>query len=413
MGALFRDYFDGIKNFSRNVKLYLLALTLNSIGTGMFLVLYNLYLKELSYNEAFVGQTISLKSLAAVLILLPAGVFGDKLGRKKAMLTGALFVAFSFGVLSFMENQTMILIFIFVNGLFNAFFMVAQSPFIKENTNPKERMHLFSINSALMVGSWMIGNLLGGSIPDLLNNWLPTLVSMKITLLLSGLTILLASVPLFKIKEVRTQNKRGFGDIVKILKEKDELKVILKFIFPSAMVGFGAGLFVPYTNLYLSNSFGLSSSSVGFIMAMSQIMTALATLLSPLLVDIVGRVKGIFTFQLSSMPFLFIMAMTTNVYFASVAVLFRAALMNAANPITANLMMETVGDEVKGIANSLSQMAFQLGWAVMGPISGIIIAGYGYKYIFFLSMVFYLLSASSYYLFFRKLDSDNNIAAVS
>ncbi|AZR74767.1 hypothetical protein BBF96_00780 [Anoxybacter fermentans] len=412
MFVLFHNYYTRLIRFSKNVKLYLLALTLNSIGTGMFLVLYNLYLKELQYNEAFVGRTVSLKALAAVLILLPAGVFSDRLGRRKAMITGAVFSGISFAILSLLEDANIILIFIFCNGVFNSFFMVAQAPFIMENTTPKERIHLFSINSALMVGAWMLGNIIGGWIPDILTYWFTTLVAMKITLMISALIIFLGAVPLIKIREIQTHQQRNFDEIIKMLRDKKELLTLGKFILPSALVGFGAGLFVPYTNLYLANQYGMTTSLIGIVMALSQIMTAFATLFAPVLVKQVGRVKGIFIFQMSSIPFLFIMATTSNVFLAMVAVLLRTALMNAANPITSNLMMEEVGDKVKGIANSLSQMAFQLGWVVMGPISGMIIAEYGYSYVFFLAMFFYLGSALCYFIFFRHLDEEKVQSAI-
>lgn len=51
--------------------------------------------------------------------------------------------------------------------------------------------------------------------------------------------------------------------------------------------------------------------------------------------------------------------------------------MNAGNPIQMSLMMNKVPDEMKGIANPLSQMAFSFGCAAMGPLSTFIVAKYG------------------------------------
>lgn len=404
MFSLLRDYRQKIGHFSKNVKWYLIALTLNSVGIGMYEVIYNLYLKQLQFDTVFTGQGISLKALAAVLIYLPAGFFSDRLGRRKSMITGVVFLGICYISMGFIEEGGMILAVAFLNGLFNSFFMVAQSPFMMENTTARERMHLFSINAALMTGAWMLGNLLGGSIPDFLGHWFSTLVAMKVTLILSALVILAGTIPLLKIRETNVAEKRSFGQIMDALKDRKVLANIGMFVLPSVFVGFGAGLFVPYTNLYLS-TFGMSTSSIGVIMAVGQVMTAVATLMGPLLVGKVGRVRAIFLFQMVSLPFLLIMATTGNVYLAILGVLLRATLMNAANPITSGLMMEEVTPQVKGIANSLTGMAFQLGWAVMSPISGIIISKSGYSNIFYLAMVFYLASSVSYYVFFRHLDT--------
>lgn len=410
MFDLLHDYGRRITLFSTNVKLYLIALALNSIGIGMYDVIYNLYLKELHLNEAFVGHSISLKAWAAFAILLPAGIFSDRLGRRKSMIIGAVFLGIFYATTGFLENGQLILTVAFINGLFNAFFMVAQSPFMMENTSAAERMHLFSVNAALMTGAWMLGNLFGGVIPDILNHWFSMLISMKITLVFSGCFLLCAALPLLKIRERQPAERRGFSQIIDVFRDKKQLTVIGKFILPSIFVGFGAGMFVPYTNLYLAQKFVMSTSSIGTVMAVSQIMTAVASLLGPMLVGKIGRVKAIFMFQMVSLPFLLVMAFTGNVYLGILAVLLRGTLMNAANPLSSNLMMEEVEEKVKGIANSLSQMSFQLGWAVMGPISGMMIASSGYRNIFILAMVFYLASAVSYYVFFKHLDKRITIA---
>ena len=41
--------------------------------------------------------------------------------------------------------------------------------------------------------------------------------------------------------------------------------------------------------------------------------------------------------------------------------------MNAGNPIQSAVAMEIVSDKYKGLANSVNQMVFNLGWATMGP----------------------------------------------
>ncbi|MGE5654572.1 MAG: hypothetical protein ACM3ZQ_10005, partial [Bacillota bacterium] len=59
---------------------------------------------------------------------------------------------------------------------------------------------------------------------------------------------------------------------------------------------------------------------------------------------------------------------------------------------------------VKGLANSASQMVFQLGWAVCGRLSGQIIDRYGYGRIFYLAGMLYATSAVYYFIMFRSLD---------
>lgn len=78
--------------------------------------------------------------------------------------------------------------------------------------------------------------------------------------------------------------------------------------------------------------------------------------------------------------------------------------MNAANPLTTNLMLDTISPEMKGTANSLHQLVFHLGWVICGPISGYLIASYTYSIVFHLAAILYVISSFYFYFTFRYLE---------
>ena len=71
--------------------------------------------------------------------------------------------------------------------------------------------------------------------------------------------------------------------------------------------------------------------------------------------------------------------------------------------------MEIVADKYKGLANSVNQMVFNVGWATMGPIAtGLVItfgSYWGYAYAFTITGGLYIISSTYYYFIFgrRKL----------
>ncbi len=172
------------------------------------------------------------------------------------------------------------------------------------------------------------------------------------------------------------------------------------------IVGIGSGLVVPYLNLYFADRFHTSHSAIGIILSLGQGATAIAMIIGPVVVNKVGEVKAVVILQLLSLPFLILTGLTTNLYFAIIGFLFRQALMNAGNPIQMSLMMRKVPDEMKGFANSFSQMAFSLGWATMGPVSTFIVASYGsywgYSLVFSLTGFIYLCGALYFLMVFRE-----------
>ncbi|WP_191561546.1 hypothetical protein [Metabacillus idriensis] len=101
---------------------------------------------------------------------------------------------------------------------------------------------------------------------------------------------------------------------------------------------------------------------------------------------------------------------TTNIYLAVIGFLFRQALMNAGNPIQMLLMMNKVPDEMKGIANSLSQMPFHsdgLRWVRFNLYCCIVWVVLGLKsFIFTITGFIYLAGALYFLLVFREKKRD-------
>src|SRR5690606_20827411 len=179
------------------------------------------------------------------------------------------------------------------------------------------------------------------------------------------------------------------------------------FAVAQLIIGTGSGLVIPYLNLYFADRFQASTSMIGVIIALGQAATALAMFIGPLVVQRVGEVRAVVTLQLLSLPFLLLTAFSTSLWIAAIGFLFRQALMNAGNPIQSSLMMSKVNDSMKGLANSVNQMVFNLGWAFMGPVSTGIVLKYGsywgYAHVFSITAGIYLVGSLYFFFVFRSL----------
>ncbi|NBG88702.1 MFS transporter [Isachenkonia alkalipeptolytica] len=403
------------KSFPRNIRLIFAVILLNNIAKGMFMTLYNLYLQEVGFNASFMGELISMTALASAIFLVPIGFLSDKIGRKKTMIIGIVFADILQILRAIILSSNTLVLLSFLLGGLNSFFMVANAPFLIENSSKAIRMKVFSINFALMIFSSMLGNIIGGVTPDILQglSGMNVADAQRMTLILSTLLSLFALIPLLKIKEPEKVIEKGREKLWKSLKNIKNSAIILKFIFANALVGFGAGLFVPFSNLYFENQFQLPTSTIGLIMSLGQASTVIAILLGPYLSGRFGRVKTVFYLQILSVPFMLILGDTRILSLAIFAFLIRQAIMNASNPITSAVMLEEVPENLKGITNSLNHMVFQLGWTVCGRLSGIIIDNYGYDLIFYLAGGLYATSAVYYYLMFRHIDKRKAAPAVA
>ncbi|MBP2240416.1 MFS family permease [Cytobacillus eiseniae] len=414
--ALYKEWVTEIKGYNQNIRLAILANIFTQIGFGIFMVIYNFYIRELGFNEQINGQVISMTSLATAIALVPAGIFSDRLGRKKAMLYGVIATGGVLILRGVVEAQSLLLIAAFATGLATALFQVSGIPWLAENSKAEQRVHLFSIHFAVMTGANVIGNLGGGILTDLFSLFTSELNSIRFTLLIGSIIFLIGFVPVTRFKEKPSKRevkreKRAINLKSFFVKNKN-MKIIFLFAFAQLLIGVGAGLVIPYLNLYFADRFYASNSAIGLIISMGQAATAVAMVIGPVVVRRFGEVKAVVILQLSSLPFLLLTAYTENLWLAAIGFLFRQALMNAGNPIQMSLMMSKVGDSMKGLANSVNQMVFNLGWAFMGPVStGIVIkygAYWGYALVFTITASLYLIGSIYFYLVFKNYNKTNS-----
>ncbi|RXJ01790.1 MFS transporter [Anaerobacillus alkaliphilus] len=412
MGKFFGDWNTQYKGYNSNVRLFLLSSILGHIGMGIFMIIYNYYIRELGFDEQVNGKVIAMTATAQAIMLLPAGILSDRIGRKKVIFIGGLLSAIVFLSRAIFVEESLLLTAAFLSGIFMAFIQVSTIPLLAENSNEKQRVHLFSFNFAIMMVASVIGNMLGGSLSDGLQTFLSLdgVTSIRITLIIGALFFFSSLIPIVKIRErkktvTEVKERKSY---LHLLKTNKGVKIILLFAVAQLIIGFGSGLVIPYLNLYFTDRFEVSKSLVGVILSLGQAMTAVAMLIGPLVVSRFGEVRAVVILQLSSIPFLLLTAFTENLLFAVLGFLFRQALMNAGNPIQMSLMMRSVDDSMKGLANSVGQMVFSLGWAVMGPVStGIVMlygSYYGYAYVFSITAALYVIGSVYFFLVFRNVD---------
>lgn len=408
----FSEWGRKFSSFNRNVRLFIIGNALIQIGMGVFMVMYNLYIRELGMPETINGKVISMTAMASAIMLVPAGFLSDKFGRKWMIVGGAILTVTTLFYRGIAVAETPIIVAAFLTGLFMAFVQVSGIPFLAENSSPTERVKLFSVNFAIITIANVVGSLAGGIIADLLETILNinAVEAIRYALLVGAAIFAVGLIPLFQLRDKPKETVK-LNDAEEIISENDHsfkrnLIVIFHFSFASLLIGFGSGLVVPYLNLYFANRFDATNSYIGLVLSLGSAMTAVAAMIGPALSRKVGKVKALILFQVLSIPFLLLTAYTTSLWLASLGFLLRQALMNAGNPIQSAVAMEVVSDKYKGLANSMNQMVFNLGWATMGPIAtGLVVAQgsyWGYAYAFTITAGLYIISSVYYYFIFGK-----------
>ncbi len=429
------EYIQQFGRFQRNARLYLVSNALSGVTAGIFLVLYNLYLVSLGYGPAFIGVELFVLTIGAGLAIFPAGICVDRFSGKSILIWSSVLIGGA-GVGQILFRQPLsLLISAFIAGIGLAFILVVNAPFLTRNSAPEERPYLFSFNIVLGLVTTVLGKVIGGGLPIWLRSasvlmaplppwltaWLaqqPVPRSYQLALLLAGIIAGPSFIPLFLMSDDHPSAPVVHGSRLSPLAQNagpgihsllQHIKSVRTFLHPiqpkvlfsspifllslvQVLIGLGAGLFIPYTNLYFVQHLKASSWLFGLIDGGATALTALFTLAAPFLAKRLGRVNSIALTQLASIPLLLTIGLTTYLPLAAALYLFRQPLMDMSMGVLQVFSMEAVPEERRGMANSSYQASFQVAWALTASLGGIIIVQLGYPPIFIGGAIFYVLA---------------------
>jgi MFS family permease len=423
------EYARQFGRFQRNARLYLISNALSGVSVGILLVLYNLYLVALGYGTNFIGVLLLAGTLGAGLAIFPAGWCVDRFGGKAILIWSSLLIGVA-GVGLFLFRQPVpLLISSFITGIGGAFLLVVNAPFLTANSTPGERSHLFSLNIVLTLVTIVLGKVIGGVLPIWFrgSSWLmatlppwsewllasqPDARSYQLALLFAGIIAGPSLVPLFLLSEDRptvSPQPAASLAIQNALLDLRHVQVwavlhspIFLLSLTQVLIGLGAGLFIPYFNVYFVQHLHASSALFGLIDGGATAITALLTLAAPLLALRLGKVNTIVLTQLASIPLLLSIGLTGILGLAALLYLFRQGLMDMSSGIFQVFSMEAVPRQHRGLANSSYQASFQVAWALTAPLGGLIIVRLGYPPIFVAAAVCYLLSIAILWICFGR-----------
>ena len=393
------DYLHRLQSFSKNSKIFLLSYCVTTIGTSIFTVIFNLYILELGFSTTFLGSIISSHLIGSAISLLPGGIISDRIGRKRTLLisTGLLFLSIIF--LCTVQDKYLLIVANGLRGIGGSLLRITVAPLMMEQSNHYERMHLFSVTAALRSFSSTFGNMIGGFLPAFFAFTIPGLAQQyQYTLLTAGIFALLAFFPLLFMKEekiARTitespplfSGKRGF---------------ILKFAGCSIIIGFGAGIIVPYFNVYFSQELSATSAQIGLIFSAGSLSMGVASLVLPLLVRRLGKVGSTVLTQYVSIPFLLLMMVSTTVFSAFIGHFMRTTLMNMSHPAQRNFYMDHIRESERGKASSISQGGSTLFRAAGSSIGGYLISTGNFSRAFQITAIIYVVGTTLFYAFFKR-----------
>lgn len=400
------EYAQRVGSFRANAWFYLISALVAGATIGVFRLLFNFYVLSLGFDESLLGRLISTSNTVALLAALPLGYLVDKWGRKNALITRMLILSAALFAMAMWPSVALFYAMNAFVGIAMSMNSVVVGPFLMENSDEEQRTYLFSLSSGMQMFAMFLGNWVGGNIPS----WLGAAQNIPATssgayagalIIVAGFA-LLALIPLGLITPARVSltGERNEFEPLKFIREQPALMV--KFFLPLLLVSIGAGLFVPFLNVFFRVVHNQPDPVIGTLMAWGALSMAVGFIVAPPLAERLGKLRLVVITQGLSIPFMILLGFMPFFWVAAGAYYVRMALMNMSNPIYQNFVLEQSDRESRATVASLYSMVWNFGRSFSPGISGSLQVSYGFGPPFAIAIGLYAVAISLYYLFFIR-----------
>jgi MFS family permease len=400
-----KEYTDRVRLFSRNARLYLLNVVIIGAATGVYWLLFNFYVLSLGYDKALLGRLITVSSMTALLSALPMGYLADLLGRKRSFLLSGALISAAILFMVIWPTQGMLYGMNVVSGIGQSLMAVTMAPFMMENSGEKERTYLFSFSLGLQMAMASAGNWIGGYLPTWIGmaRGVPPVSSQAYagSLIVVSITFAVGLLPLVMLRTPRLERseKSVFAPLSYASKNPSLLG---KLILPMLVTSIGAGLIMPFMNVFFRQVHHQPDPMIGSLFAWGSLAMGIGLLIAPPLSDRMGKIQLVVVSQALSIPFLIILGFSPLFWLSTIAYYIRLTLMNMSSPVYETFVMEHVEPSARATVASLVSMAWNFGWALSPTISGSLQVQYGFGLPFLGTIILYTISTIMYWTFFLR-----------
>jgi len=312
------------------------------------------------------------------------------------------------------QNPVLIQISFFVLGFGFMLLQVCSLPFIMRTT-PRD---LLSEAISFSFATWSFAFIVAGGLVAILSNLPPfDFAGIKFHWDEYHLIVLmiLMSTPAFLFflrlqegsprSEVATVKSRFKSIIVDY-----DWHLIIKSVVPAIIIAVGAGLTIPFINLFFYSTFGIDSDQFGLIGGITSVAVFISALLVPVIRRRYGYSVAIIAVQGLAILFLVILSLTEifaylpwAVYIAIGCYIIRQPLMNMSGPSTNELTMNYVGPKNQELISALNSSIWSAAWFVSAKIFQFL-RGIDLEYykIFLITALLYAVGVALYGLIIRE-----------
>lgn len=392
-------------DFGRDIRLFLAYTFLANIGFGVFTLIFNLYVYALDFREDSIGVFNSVQTFSMAAMAMMLGTMINWLGLWRVIFVGVVVYGLSAIGLALSTWAPAIIVLSAFFGAGIAILFTVTMPFIIEYGRHDQRTNIATVAFSFASLSLTLGSLIGGFAPIALSTLIPTVAAgspaaYRAALLAGSLLGLAAVLPLLRMGDARRSHRNrdsrsGDGEMPVTPRARRDTAV---FITVGLVTALGAGLVVPFYNVYLQ-TLGANPRQIGLIYAAGGIVAAVIGLSAPIVSRHLGSLSAVLVIRGAPLPFFLLLPLTPGFGLAIIAHIVRQVSINMAWPVDSTFISELLTGKLRAAVFGWRSAAWNLGIGLSSIAGGWLIVRWGYN-ITFVGFVALTLGAIALYFFY-------------
>ena len=397
----------------RDAFLYLAAATLGSFGLGVAAFYLNFLYRSLGYNGVALGGLVGASALGVVIGAIPAATIARGRSRRTVILSGGVLAGAGLVGLVLFEAFIPLFLAAVLFGLGGILASSSGAALLADATAARARSARFGQQIALGTMAAFFASALAGVLAAPVAAFLHADPNDTIVLRTlvggGGICAALSAIPVLFIGNVPVagaslDTTRRFGLLARFL--------VVEFVF-----GLGAGSFLPFSNLFFAERFGVPFAALGVVLGVIAVAGSLGALAhGRFLARRVGAVPSVVGVVLGSLPFALVAAFATDLSIVVAALALRAWLMYGSSATWNATIFSSFTPRERAGVNAIAALAWNAGSGSGAVISGALrgaVGPEGYTINLLTLVCFYAVAAALIVVFFRRHVPSGDVGALA
>lgn len=347
--------------------LYIAAATLGSFGLGVTTFYLNFLYRALGYDGLALGMLVGAQAVGVAAGVVVSRWIAPGRSRRLVIISGGAVVGAGIVGLLTLSAFALLLLSSALIGMGGIVATSSGAALVADATEASARSSRFGQQIALGTMAAFAASVIAGLLARPVSSALGVPENDPLTLrglvALGGIVGAASAIPILLIRDVPVP-----GSPVSHVG-----RLLPRFAVIEIVFGLGAGSFLPFTNLFFADRFGLGFGALGLALGAIAVAGSLGALVHGRLVaSRLGQVRGVAAVEFSSLPFALFAVLTGNVAAAGIALASRAALMYGAQPTWFAYTLSSFVPAERAAANATLALAWNIAAAVSSSASGAI-----------------------------------------